>query len=175
LPTGLRVKQSYLEEDSVNIKPFSFSKSKIKLSVYKNKLDLAKQSRAFMPNLIHSLDATSLMLLVNNYFSNDELDCKNIYTIHDCFAMPMNHVEFIIDTLRKVYISLYSDSNYLEELNNGILEIIKLHYRDLEYNAESEELILYIDDKIKKYQYPNIKALLDKRFHLSTGAYYLLK
>lgn len=42
-----------------------------------------------MPNLVHSLDASSLALLLNSYF-NEGLD--NIFTVHDCFAVTANSV-----------------------------------------------------------------------------------
>lgn len=160
LPIGLEVRQSYLEEKSVYIKPFSYSNTKIKLSTYTKKLALNKQSRAFMPNLIHSLDSTSLMLLLDKYFNNSEFKVKNIYTIHDCFAMPMNHVEFIIDSLRLVYISLYSDSLYLKKLDQGIYNNIKNHYRDVILDRGTNTLTIIQEGMERKFHYPDIKEVL---------------
>ncbi len=172
LPNGLEVRQSYMKEKTVNIKPFSYSSSKISLSQYTDKLDLNKQSRAFMPNLIHSLDAASLMLLVKKYFNNDEFNIKNIYTIHDCFAMPLGHIEFIIDSLRKIYISLYSENSYLEKLDNNILENIKLQYRDVTL----EKGVLIIDTGINTltFRWPNIKEVIGKELKLNYNTPYLI-
>ena len=176
LPNGLEVKQSYLEETSVYLKPFSYSESRVKLSSYKKKkLDLDAQVRAFMPNLIHSLDATSLMLLIQKYFDNTEFSVKNIYTIHDCFAMPMNHVEFIIDNLRKVYISLYSDSLYLEKLDEGILNNISYHYRNVNIDREKNTLTIIHQNETKFFEYPNIKEVLGEQLpRIEQGTRYLL-
>lgn len=160
LPTGLEVRQSYLEEKTVKIKPFSYSRTQISLTSFIKKLDLKKQTRAFMPNLIHSLDATSLILLLDEYFNSSELIVKNIYTIHDCFAMPMNHVEFIIDNLRKVYTSIYSDSHYLEKLDEGILDIIVYHYRNVQFIRPENKLIITQDNEKKVFFYPNIKEVI---------------
>lgn len=160
LPTGLEVRQSYLEEKTVKIKPFSYSRTQISLTSFIKKLDLKKQTRAFMPNLIHSLDATSLILLLDEYFNSSELIVKNIYTIHDCFAMPMNHVEFIIDNLRKVYTSIYSDSHYLEKLDEGILDIIVYHYRNVQFIRAENKLIITQDNEKKVFFYPNIKEVI---------------
>ena len=159
LPSGLIVQQSYLKEKSVNIKPFTYSNTKIKLKTYTKQLDLSKQTRAFMPNLIHSLDATSLMLLLHEYFNNPELGSvsKNIYTIHDCFGMNMNHVEFIIDNLRKVYIKLYSSNSYLIELDKYILEGIKAHYRNV--SLENGKLNIIREGETLIFDYPNIKEI----------------
>lgn len=136
------MRQSYLEEKTVKIKPFSYSKTQISLTAFIKKLDLNKQTRAFMPNLIHSLDAASLILLLDEYFNSSELLVKNIYTIHDCFAIPMNQVEFIIDNLREIYTSLYSNSHYLEKLDKGILDVISYHYRNVELIRDENKLII---------------------------------
>jgi len=64
LPSGIIIKQSYLEHKSTSIKPFLYSKVKLTLRVsIKGSYDKNKQIRALTPNLIHSLDATSLSLL----------------------------------------------------------------------------------------------------------------
>ena len=174
LPTGLKVRQSYMQEKTVKIKPFSYNRTQINLSTYIKKIDLNKQTRAFMPNLIHSLDATSLMLLLDKYFNNSEFLIKNIYTIHDCFAMPMTHVEFIIDTLRKVYISLYSNSRYLEKLDKGVLDSIACHYGDIELDRE-KNILTITQDEPQKYYYPNIKEVLGEEFPtIEPNSYYLL-
>lgn len=68
LPTGLTVRQSYLETKSTSITPFMYSKVKLNLKVtIKDKYDKNKQIRALMPNLIHSLDGSSLSLLYEKF------------------------------------------------------------------------------------------------------------
>jgi len=52
-----------------------------------------------MPNLIHSLDAASLCLVIVNYFK--EIDNLNFYSIHDCFAVPCNKVNNLYGLLNK--------------------------------------------------------------------------
>jgi DNA-directed RNA polymerase len=71
LPTGLTIKQSYLEVKSTTITPFMHRKVKINLqTTIKDRFDKEKQKRALMPNLIHSLDASSMSLFcyIKNYF-----------------------------------------------------------------------------------------------------------
>jgi len=160
LPTGLEVRQSYIESTKVQIKPFTYSDSSISLKMRTKNLDGSKQTRAFMPNLIHSLDSSSLTILLNKYFNNTLLDVKNIYTIHDCFAMPMNHVEFIIDSLRKVYVSIYSEPSYLKRLNKGILDHIYIHYGEYEYIEEKNIIIVKINGIPTEIEFPNIKSVL---------------
>ena len=86
------------------------------------KLNKTKQVTAFMPNLIHSLDASSLMLLLNSFFN---YNLNDIYTIHDCFAVTCNNASFLIDLIKLVYIKLYSDEIYLLKLDQQILNNIK--------------------------------------------------
>ena len=60
LASGLKVIQSYMNTKTTSITPFLYSKAKLKFNVtLKDKFDNNKQIRALMPNLIHSLDATS--------------------------------------------------------------------------------------------------------------------
>lgn len=70
LPSGLKVNQSYVDSHNIRIKPFIHRKNSISLKFPNLKqLNKNKQFRALMPNLIHSLDAASLALLVN-YFNS---------------------------------------------------------------------------------------------------------
>ena len=79
-----------------------------------------------MPNLIHSLDAASLSLLVE-IFCNTQDKFINIFTVHDCFAVTANNIQNIMNILKQVYI-IYSDDDYLINLDKGIKEFIKFHY-----------------------------------------------
>lgn len=131
LPTGLEIYQSYNILNEIRISPFNFKNFSYTLKTNKKQqMDNAKNIRAFMPNLIHSLDASSLSLLVNNYFKYYDNEIKNIYGIHDCFATTFNNMSFIVENLKLIYISLYSSKQYLRELDKNIkknlLIIIKL-------------------------------------------------
>lgn len=68
-----------------------------------------------MPNLVHSLDAASLCLVITNYFK--QIDNVNFYSIHDCFAVPCSHkVNNLIGLLKIAYCFIYSDINYLKKV-----------------------------------------------------------
>jgi DNA-directed RNA polymerase len=117
LPSGLLVDQSYLQSEQVKISPFTYNRKTFTIRVIsENKLDKRKQIRALMPNLIHSLDATSLTLLYLRYKTIN----PNIFTVHDCFAVPAPYVESLIDLLQKVYLDLYSDKAYLIQFDDSI-------------------------------------------------------
>lgn len=170
-PSGVDIDQSYLSTHEIRLKPFTYSKKTFSL-VIPNKHNIynkKKQIQAFMPNLVHSLDAASLALLVDLYFNNSkQINVKNIFTVHDCFAVTANNVENVMDLLKLVYIKIYSESNYLRELDKGIIEFIKLSYKkDCVFNEKKLEF--YINDCIIKY--PPIEGVLGTD---ATAAKYIL-
>ena len=153
LPSGLIVKQGYLEEEEVRIKPFFYDKSKFVLKVTNSKVyNKNKQIRAFMPNLVHSLDAASLALLLDSYF-NDGL--QNIFTVHDCFAVTVNNVSNLLEFLKLTYIKIYSEETYLKKLDREILENIKSIYGNNIYD-ESTRIIKINNIEL---EFPNIDTV----------------
>src|SRR5436305_5296223 len=153
------VKQSYLAQTSVRITPFSYTKSSFTIKVNCNKFNNQKQIRAFMPNLVHSLDATSIALLVDYYFKI-KFPENNIYTIHDCFAVTTDRVETLINLLKFVYLDIYSNENYLIKMDKEILHNIKLHFGEDCYDEKTRKI--KVNDLVLTY--PNINNVLGKQF-----------
>jgi DNA-directed RNA polymerase len=155
----VKITQSYLHSKQVILKPFSFSKTSITLRVKdKTKLNKMKQGIALMPNLIHSLDATSLALLFKRYHNKGGSN-NSIYTIHDCFAVTANNVASLIETLKDVYIEIYTDRSYLETFDKNIRECIKMHYKDVVFEGN----IVTINDT--NYEYPSIDLVTTKKLY----------
>lgn len=124
LPNGLNVYQSYLEVKSTTISPFTFSKVRLNINVPNNNaLDTKKQTLALMPNLIHSLDATSLSLLYNNNLCFIYKDIQ-FYSVHDCFGVTFDKVDTLKVILASIYTEIYCDDNYLKRFDNNILDFI---------------------------------------------------
>src|SRR5882762_9066847 len=134
LPSGLNVDHYYEGSEAIRLKPFTFKKNTFKLLIGNKKLNKPKQIRALMPNLIHSLDATSLALLVEKFFKDSQFGLKNFYSIHDCFAVTGNNIETLINILKYVYIEIYSDNNYLRIFDEGIINNIKLQFGKQAFN-----------------------------------------
>ncbi|KAF1827981.1 bacteriophage type DNA-directed RNA polymerase, partial [Decorospora gaudefroyi] len=112
LPTGITIRQSYLESKSTSITPFMHSKVKLNLKVtVKDKYDKRKQVRALIPNLINYLDASSLSLLFEE-FSNSYNNLVQFFSIHDCFGTTCDKVFSLKTTLASVYTDLYSSDPY---------------------------------------------------------------
>lgn len=160
----MTVKQSYLKNNEVRLKPFSYLKTSFVLKITdKNKLDTSKQVRAFMPNLVHSLDAASLALLVDLYFS-DSKDRKNMYTVHDCFAVTTNNVCNMMDLLKLVYITLYSEDTYLLKLDRQIRNHIINSYGP---NSFCEDNFTLNIDAVKGEKFPDVEEVLGKKLNFN--------
>lgn len=159
VPSGLEVKQGYMEEKTIRIKPFAYNKSKFVLKIPdRNTLNKNKQITAFMPNLVHSLDATSMTMLLKLYFEN--YSSNNIYTVHDCFAVTCNNVSNLLETIKLIYIELYSKDAYLLKLDKQILRNIKEIYGEDCYDKETRTI--YIPSVDMKLQYPDVNNVLSK-------------
>ena len=171
LPHGLHINQSYLLTKTATIKPFTFIKSSFKLRVTDNtKFDSSKQRIALMSNLIHSLDGTSLSLLYNRFFESHK-PIVNFYAIHDCFTTTCDKVDSLIDLFKTVYLSLYTEDNYLRKLDKGIIDSIKYHYgNDCLYNSDNRTFMIeknnyrlyYIEEVIGKNLPTNLTSELIK-------------
>lgn len=104
-------------------------------------MNLTKQKNALMPNLVHSLDAASMILL---YYSLKKTVSKqnyiNFYSVHDCFGVTADKVELLITLIRNIYIDIYSDNKYIETFDKDVIENIKIHFG-------GEEKVIYVEDK----------------------------
>jgi DNA-directed RNA polymerase len=133
---------SYMKLRNARLKPLNYSSKTFKVPI-EGSYDKHKQIRAIMPNLVHSLDAACLSMLINNYFNSYNIKIKNIYGVHDCFGVTANNVDFIINDLKTIYINIYSDNGYLVKFNNEIIHNIKLHYG--EESFDDENLVIKFD------------------------------
>ena len=126
LPTGLTIRQSYLQTKTTTITPFSYSKVKLNMKVtIKDKYDNNKQVRALMPNLIHSLDSTSLILLYKQFISSLSNESVQFFSVHDCFGTTCDKVSLMKTILASIYTDLYSADPYLDRFDNSIFDSIE--------------------------------------------------
>lgn len=87
----------------------------------KGELDRKSIQKAFIPNFIHSLDASNIHILIDILNSN-HLSNTPLYTIHDCFATTPNQMESLNTLILKAFIKLYFDNNYLVKLYNNVID-----------------------------------------------------
>ena len=96
---------------------------------------------AFMPNFIHSLDASNVHLLLYNLSTRYKLP---VYTVHDCFASTPNKMELLELKVKEAFIDIYfKDEGYLVKTHNSIIDQIKFAYET--YIKDGKE---YIDINI---------------------------
>jgi DNA-directed RNA polymerase len=120
-----------------------YSKTKLNLKVsIKDKFDKNKQVRALMPNLIHSLDTTSLSLLYDKFTTN--FNKPQFYSVHDCFGVTMDKVFMLKTLLVSVYTDLYSSDPYLHKFDKYIFDIID---NNTDYTVNRDKRCICISNK----------------------------
>jgi DNA-directed RNA polymerase len=127
--------------------------------------------RALMPNLIHSLDAASLSLLIDKYFNAYNNETKNIFAIHDCFGTTCNNMKYVIDSLKLIYISIYADKKYLRELDDNMIHHIQNNIDESFDNINKRNITILASltkTKIKEIilDYPDINKVLINDFDI---------
>lgn len=163
LPTGLIAHQSYMALKAIRVKPFNYSNETFSLRIpIRDVYDDKKQKRALMPNLIHSLDSTSLVLMTDKYFKELDEEHRNIYAVHDCFGATCNNMWYIVNTLKLVYISLYTAEGYLKKFDDGLIKHIKEHIGDA--FCEKDRLILLGTSKPLKY--PDVEKVIKETYNV---------
>lgn len=106
-----------------------------------------------MPNLIHSLDASSIAILYS-YLSKNKI--TDIYTVHDCFAVTANNVETLISDLKSVYLYIYTGSEYITNLDNHIKETINSQFGKDKFSSDGK--YVYVGES-KKILFPDITSI----------------
>lgn len=122
-PGGLIVEQKYVQFDVETVTTSIVGRKKsISLKKPKVTLDLRKQNHGIIPNLIHSLDASNISILVNKLIEDNKN--INILTIHDCFATNARHTEDLMYRVKLAFLAIYGDNEYLINFHEYILEFM---------------------------------------------------
>jgi DNA-directed RNA polymerase len=121
-PSGLIVKQKYNKFKKLRVKASLSKSSTYTILVPTDEIDLSKQKAGFMPNLIHSMDASNICLMINYLIKDNHY--INLFTVHDCFASTADSIQTINIVVRLAFLKLYSDSKYLNKLHNFYCEYI---------------------------------------------------
>ena len=78
--------------------------------------------QAIIPNIVHSLDASHLINVINNVKNE-----AYILPIHDCFGTHPNYMSDLASIVRKEFIKLYSDHSFLNILYNKFIDDISAY------------------------------------------------
>ena len=124
-PLGFSVTQSYYKTNRKQIKTI-LGGATIKTSDYSDtdEVNVAKQINGIAPNIIHSLDATHLMMTVNVMAEND---IEDFSLIHDSFGTHACNTSLAHAMLKEQFVELYT-GDIFSDIKNEILkgEVIDL-------------------------------------------------
>jgi len=111
-PNGLELVQSYNQSKIQKIKINFLGKNRTAvLRKWTDVKDTRREVQAIIPNIIHSLDASHLRMLINKWD-------KYILPIHDCFGTHPNDMFKLSELVRETFVLLYSDMNFLKNIDD---------------------------------------------------------
>jgi hypothetical protein len=169
-PSGLKITQFYPKQRTKIVSVSIFGKpKKLVFKENDNKLDGRSQTQAIIPNIIHSLDASHLINIINTA-SNNKL--TPVVTIHDCFGTLPNKMSELDILVKKEFILLYSDSKFLKSFHQRFIQ--NINDNNFEIKTENKETYVYLDNltKIKIPSIPklgklDIKKIINSRYMIS--------
>jgi hypothetical protein len=132
-PAGLQITQFYYTSTNAKVKLSYFGKTKT--SVIREWLpivDKLKQSQAIIPNIIHSLDASHLIKVINTSYNRE---ISPIVSIHDCFGTLPNNMCNLSKIIRSEFALLYSCEPFLVKYHEKLISSIN------ENNSDYYEII----------------------------------
>nr|AAD31445.1 RNA polymerase [Neurospora intermedia] len=127
-PYGLVIQQKYNKFTKYNETTYVASK-RYKLVLRKadtTSISKQKQIQAFIPNFVHSMDGSNIVLLIKTI--RDEGRKINFASIHDCFATHANDTAWLSWYVKQSFIRIYSDSSFLRRFHNYIQLRIQAKY-----------------------------------------------
>jgi len=154
-PSGLKITQHYLKSKETVISTKLFNqKKKMVIRESLNEMDKLKQSNAIIPNIIHSLDATHLINLINN---SVDIGIAPIISVHDCFGTHPNKMDELAFMVKKEFVLLYSQDNFLETYHNRLIQSIKDNNFEVVFSIEDKCNYIFNNDELMKI--PNVPKL----------------
>lgn len=116
-PLGLPIQQIYLKMTTsiiqLNIAGVRYRLYSPEISK-KEDLAVTKQVNGVAPNFIHSLDATHLMMVVN------DTHLSNYTTIHDSFGTSLGETSTLKKAIREKMVELYTKNQPLEDFRKHV-------------------------------------------------------
>ena len=102
------------------------------------------------------MDASNIHLLISkimeglNKSNNDHK--INLYTIHDCFATTPDNMNLINKTVKAVFIDLYFDVNFIENMHDSFVNQNSSYYDIKNEDVYENDILInkqyfYLDDE----------------------------
>lgn len=122
-PSGMKITQFY-KRSMVKKVPLSYF-GKYRTAVIRewfNIVNKQKQEQAIIPNIIHSLDASHLINIINWAIKEN---FEPIISVHDCFGTHSNKMDKLSNVIKTEFALLYTESDFLNNFHNKVITSIK--------------------------------------------------
>jgi len=159
-PGGLKLTQHYLNSKINKVFISMGSKNKtLVLKEFEDKINNRKQIQAIIPNIIHSLDASHLIKIINTIKSG-QMDTRNklkyIIPVHDCFGTHPNQLGLLEELVKQEYIWIYSNVKILVKFHQKIIKNIKDNNLEIIKKDNKMFVVLYYNFKKELLLIPEI-------------------
>ena len=152
----MKITQKYLKQKKKIVSISIFGKTKkLVIKENTNKLNNVKQAQAIIPNIIHSLDATHLMYIINSAEKNN---FTPIITVHDCFGTLPNLMGKLEHDVKKQFILLYSQNNFLDNFHQRFIQNIIDNQFEIK-NIEGKDYVIFEEKKLEIPEKPKLGEL----------------
>ncbi len=123
-PLGFPVKQCYFKQSSKKVT--TTLGGKVWYASYLDELDeinVKRMANAISPNVVHSLDSSHLMLVVNQAAGDG---VRDFALIHDSFGVHANRVPRFFQAIREAFVDLYEENPFIE-IREGFIKQAEKH------------------------------------------------
>jgi DNA-dependent RNA polymerase len=170
-PSGLILEQKYLETISQERTRNVLGRRKsyvIQKTI--SKVNKRKQKQGTIANLIHSMDASNISLLVNNFIKNNKN--INLATVHDCFLTDSNNIEMLHFHVRLAFLRIYQNHDFIESFHNNLINYLK--NLGIKFNDDNTQIFLNDNTTLDLPNKPNFNDNLDLKYNLFNSPYFLI-
>lgn len=112
-PIGTRVLHNYYEEEITRLEVHTKRVNIAAVSLENPILSRTEMISGIAPNFIHSLDATHMLLTINEMWDQD---CKYFSMIHDSYGCHACDVDMMQACIRATFVWMYTEYNPAQEL-----------------------------------------------------------
>jgi len=169
-PSGLIIEQNYIQSKNKELKFSVLGKVKsITIKKKTNKTNIRKQNLGIMSNIVHSMDASNIIYLLNNirYLKYN----IPILTIHDCFASNANNIELLSYYVKLAFLMIYKDNNFIDNYHEFMINY--LINNNFIFNEDQTGVLLKPNKIIYLPLKPILNNTLDLENNILSSKYFL--
>jgi len=171
-PTGMEITQRYLKSETTRVGLNSMAKRWRKvLRKRGDKVNNTKQIQVIIPNVIHSMDSSYLINLINTAYLNN---FKPVITIHDCFGTHPNKMGQLEYNVKKEFVLLYSQENFLEKFHNRIIQSILDNNKEIITKDNKKFVLNFKNNEIIELEIPEIPKLSELDINKIINSKYMI-